>query len=229
VIIAAVALVLAITSGGKKPTAGPKASTTPKAAKPTPTVPAGKWEYIGTRATDSAPLTMHELFPSAFASARVIYYRASVNKGTSCGAALIGSALQAAVKQAGCTQAVRATYGSRVAKVMATIGVYNLTTADAASTAATQAGRSEFVAQLRTKTGFERHIGEGTGIEEALVKGHYLVLVWAEFIDLRAPKTSSQRARLESFMNLLVANTVNEPLSYRMVDGKPMPAASPAG
>jgi hypothetical protein len=111
---------------------------------------------------------------------------------------------------------------------MATIGVFNLKTAALASTAAAKAGHYNFVAQLRSKAGPARNIGQGTGIEEALVKGHYLVLVWAEATNLHAPKGSAQRARLESFMNLVISKTVNAGLSYRMVDGQPMPSSSGA-
>ena len=64
-------------------------------------------------------------------------------------------------------------------------------------------------------------IGQGTGLEEAIVKGHYLVLVWAEKIDLTAPKTAWQRGRLTRFMNTLLQDTVNSPLSFRQVEGKP--------
>ncbi len=81
----------------------------------------------------------------------------------------------------------------------------------------------EFVAQLASKNGVTSKIGQGTGLEEAVVKGHYLVLVWAEKIDLTAPKTAWQRGRLTRFMNTLLQATVNGTLSFRMVEGKPQP------
>jgi len=82
-------------------------------------------------------------------------------------------------------------------------------------------GPSAFVAPLASRNGFSSKLGQGTGIEEALVKGHYLVQVWAERIDLSSPKTIEQRQHLTAFMNTLIQNTVNGGLSYRMVEGKP--------
>ena len=54
------------------------------------------------------------------------------------------------------------------------------------------------------------------------MKGHYLVLVWAEDTNLSPPKGKADRARLTAFMNLLIKQTVNVSLSHRMVDGKPV-------
>ncbi len=226
VIVAAVAAILVATSLSS-PSPPPKAGgpTLHASTSPSPTPPAGPWQYIGSRTSDSQPLTMHELYPLSFSSAGVVYTRAKSAKGTNCQGALIGSALQAAVKAASCTQAVRATYVSQSGGVMATIGVFNLKSSAAASKAALKASHSEFVSQLRPKTGPASKIGQGTGLEEALVKGHYLILCFAQFTSLRAPKTQADRARLESFLTSLVKQTENVGLSYRMVDGKPMAPA----
>lgn len=221
-IIAAVAVILVLTSPGSSPAGGPKANGTPNPVQSSPAPPAGRWEYIGSRTTDSVPLTTAELYPASFTSAGTVYTKVKEAKSTNCRPSLIGGALQAAVRKAGCTQALRATYVSRTAKVMATIGVFNLKSSAAAEAAALKAGHSEFVAQLQSKAGPARKIGQGTGIEEALVKGHYLVLVWAESTDLGAPKIQADRVRLESFMNTVIQQTANVSLSYRMVDGKPV-------
>jgi hypothetical protein len=143
------------------------------------------------------------------------------DNGKNCRGSLIGSALQAAVRRGGCSQELRATYLSRSAKVMATIGVFNLKTAALASKAARKAGRSEFVAQLPANTGPTQAIGQGTGLEEALVKGHYLVLIWAEATNLSAPKNATARAHISAVMSLLINQTVNVSLSTRMVSGRP--------
>jgi hypothetical protein len=222
VIVAAVAAILVVTSPGTGSGSHARAGTSPGSVAPSPTPPAGPWEYIGSRATDPEPLSMHELYPASFAAAGVAYYKAAEAKSANCRAAIIGGTLQSAVRKGNCTQAVRATYFSRSAKVMATIGVFNLSNAALASKAALKASRSEFVAQLPAKSGPAHQIGQGTGIEEALVKGHYIVLVFAEATDLSAPKSQADRMRLESFMNLLIKHTANVGLSYRMVDGKPM-------
>lgn len=223
VVVAAVAAVLVITSLGKpnSPTK-PRAANTPSPkAAPTPTAPAGKWGFIGTRKTDTIPLTLHELFPSSFITGGVYFHVAKLQPGHDCHTGLIGGALQAAVRKANCIQDMRASYVARLDNAMATIGVFNLRSAAAASKAALKTGPSEFVAQLSSKNGVTSKIGQGTGLEEAIVKGHYLVLVWAEKIDLTAPKTAWQRGRLTRFMNTLLQDTVISPLSFRQVEGKP--------
>jgi hypothetical protein len=223
IVVAAVAAVLVITSLGKtnSPTK-PRGLTTPspKAAS-TPTAPPGKWGFIGTRTNDTIPLTLHELFPSSFLTGGVYFHVAKMQPGHVCHSALIGTSLQAAVRKGDCIQDMRASYVARLDNAMATIGVYNLSTAADAGKAALKAGTSEFVAQLPSKNGVTSKIGQGTGLEEAIVKGHYLVLVWAEKIDLTAPKTAWQRGRLTRFMNTLLQDTVISPLSFRQVEGKP--------
>jgi hypothetical protein len=228
IIVVGAGILVALSSNGGSPGKAPKPGGTPTPVHSSNLAPAGPWKYIGTRKTDPVALTTAEMYPASFANGSTVYTRVRTNKAQNCHAALIGSSLEAAVHAAGCNQSLRATYVSRSAGVMATIGVFNLKTAARASTAATKAGHYNFVAQLQSKTGPAHSIGQGTGIEEALVKGHYLVLVWAEATDLHAPKGSAQRARLESFMNLVISKTVNVGLSYRMVDGQPMPAPSGA-
>lgn len=227
-IVVAVALVLVLTSHGNPagnltaPQHNSKNTHSPSAS-PSPSTAGGAWQYIAIRATDPAKLTDQELYPVAFTSAGLGYRRSIDAIAAGCRSALIGSSLQAAVHRAGCTQAIRASYFSRAAKMMATIGVFNLKTYAGAGTAARAAGRSEFVAQLPAHSGPTRQIGQGTGIEYAGVKGHYLVLVYAEFINLRTPTTSAQRQRLDTFISTLIAHTANISLSYRMTSGKPMP------
>jgi hypothetical protein len=224
VIIAAVAAILVITSIGKPTSnsgAGNKSHTPGRSASPTPTKPGGKWGYIGTRATDPTPLTVHEVFPITFITAGVYFHASITELGHNCRTALIGAALQGAVKKAGCSQVLRASYVARDDNAMATIGVFNLANSTVASSAALHMGQSAFVAPLAAKNGVTSKIGQGTGLEEAVVKGHYLVLVWAEKVDLGSPRTKWQRQRLTAFMNTLIGATANRGLSYRMVDGKP--------
>jgi hypothetical protein len=226
VIIAAVAVILVITSIGKQG-ANSRANSQPNrprsSASPTPVRPAGKWGFIGSRQTDSVPLKLTELYPYRFAAGGVFYWATSTKLGHNCRAALIGTALQTAVRRAQCTQVLRASYFSRPRNVMATIGVFNLANSADASTAARHAGPAEFVAVLPGKRGATSRLGQGSGIEEAVVKGHYLVLVWAENVNLTAPQSSSQRHRLTGFMNTLIHGTINNGLSFRMVDGRPAP------
>jgi hypothetical protein len=225
-IIAAVAVILVITSiikPGSNSGASDQTNRSRSSTSPTPTRPPGKWEFIGTRQTDPSPLQLSELFPYRFVAGGVFYYSTITRLGGNCRAALVGSALRAAVRHARCTQVLRATYFSRPQNVMATIGVFNLATSAGARAAALKAGPAEFVAVLPGKKGATSKIGQGSGIEEAVVKGHYLVLVWAENVNLSTPATRAARRRLTGFANTVIHGTVNNGLSYRMVDGKPAP------
>jgi len=223
-IIVAVAAILVISSLFK-PGQNTATNSRPRTSASTPSAPAGKWKYIGARQTDRVPLALKELFPRAFGTNGVYYHVTIVQASHDCQTALIGAALQAAVRRAGCSQVLRASYVAHLEKAMATLGVFNLATSAAAGRAALHTGPSEFVAELPTKNGVTNRIGQGSGIEEAVVKGHYLVLAWAEYIDLSAPRTAAQRAHLTAFMNTLIQATINNALSYRMVEGKPSPQA----
>jgi hypothetical protein len=167
------------------------------------------------------PLTLAELFPARFADTGIAYTRTVAKARGHCSGALIGSALPSAVSHAGCTQVMRASYLSSGTKIMGTIGVLNLTTAAAAEKAGKAAGPAEFIAQLPAAAGPTKRLTRGTGIEAAEVKGHYLVLVWAEFANLRAPKSAAQRQELEAFISVLIQKTANVSLANRMVTGRP--------
>ena len=134
---------------------------------------------------------------------------------------MIGSGLQSAISAASCSQVVRATYLGASLKMMGTIGVFNLKTGQAAKKAESSAGAVNFVAQLRAHKGLTSKIGKGTGIEEAAAKGHYLILIWAEFTDLRKPKNTYQRTQLVRFMTQMLDKTANVSLANRMATGTP--------
>jgi hypothetical protein len=104
---------------------------------------------------------------------------------------------------------------------MATIGVLNLSDVTGAQHAGQAAGATAFIRQLPGTRGPTRNLAKGTGLEEAQFKGHYLILTWAEFTNLKAPGTARQRAQLDAFSRNLVASTANISLSSRMVFGKP--------
>jgi hypothetical protein len=213
--------------GGKHQSAavGPThAKARPSPTDPSPTPSLGPWGHITTRALDPVPLTLAELFPAQFGNAGINYIRTVAKPNPRCAPALIGSGLIAAVSHAGCTQALRASYISSDRKLMGTIGVLNLVTTAAAEKAGKAAGPTEFIAQLPAARGLTRFLTKGTGLEAAEIKGHYLVLVWAEFANLHAPKTAGQKAQLSGFISLLMQHTANVALANRMVTGSPAPS-----
>jgi hypothetical protein len=215
---------------GHKPSAPSADSQRTTGARPSPPVPSpgpspslGSWGHIESRALDPVPLTLAELFPASFSDGGVSYVKTVQKAKVHCAGALAGSQLIAAVARAGCTQAMRASYLSSSRTLMGTIGVLNLVTATAAQQAGKAAGPSEFIAQLPAASGPAKNLTKGTGFEAAEVKGHYLVLVWAEFADLRAPRSPAQRTELEDFISLLMQKTANVSLAMRQVTGSPPP------
>jgi hypothetical protein len=235
-VLLACGLVLALVAGGAaylwlssghksagQAAATPKQSALPppkpQTASPSPSL--GPWGHIETRATDPLALTLAELFPGKFSASGATYARTIERDGTNCAKAVIGSALQSAVEHGKCSQVMRASYLSGNGKVMGTIGVLNLINVTAAEKSGKAAGGADFIDQLPAAKGPTRHLTKGTGLEETEIKGHYLVMVWAEFANLHAPKTKGQRLELEAFCNHLIQNTANLSLASRLVTGKP--------
>ena len=207
------------------PAADSRATSSAKpSAHPSPSPTLGQWGHIESRALDPAPLALAELFPSSFVNGTTTYVRTAQKAKVHCAGALAGSQLVAAVSHAGCTQAMRASYLSSDHKLMGTIGVLNLVTATAAQRAGKATGPSEFIAQLPGARGLTKNLTKGTGIEAAEVKGHYLVLVWAELANLHTPRTPLQKSELEEFITLLMQRTANVSLATRQVTGSPPPS-----
>jgi hypothetical protein len=207
------------------PAADSRATSPAKpSADPSPSPTLGQWGHIESRALDPAPLTLAELFPPSFVDGTTTYVRTAQKAKVHCAGALAGTQLVGAVSHAGCTQAMRASYLSSDHKVMGTIGVLNLVTATAAQRAGKATGPSEFIAQLPGARGLTKNLAKGTGIEAAEVKGHYLVLVWAELANLHTPRTPLQKSELEEFITLLMQRTANVSLATRQVTGSPPPS-----
>ncbi len=234
-LVSAVALIIVVgatyvflTRDHKSPSPAADSRSTASArpsTDPSPSPALGTWGHIATRALDPAPLTLAELFPASFTNGTTSYVRTAQKGKVHCAGALSGSQLVAAVSHAGCTQAMRASYLSSDHKLMGTIGVLNLITVTAAERAGKATGPSEFIAQLPGARGLTKNLTNGTGIEAAEIKGHYLVLVWAEFANLRTPRTPLQKSQLEEFITLLMQRTANVSLATRQVTGSPPPSA----
>jgi hypothetical protein len=206
-------------SNGPDSAASKRAISPSVSASPTPSL--GQYGHIASRKADPTPLTMTELYPAAFTAGGTSVVRTAASKSTNCAAELVGSHIQSAIGSAGCDQVVRATYLASAQGVMGTIGVLNLSTAKAAATLVRAADASDFISQLAGAHGATTKIGQGTGIEEAAAKGHYLILIWAEFTNLRKPRTGAQLATVEQFMTRLLQNTANVSLTTRMLTGTP--------
>jgi hypothetical protein len=182
----------------------------------------GKWQHIGTRSQDPAALTLPQLFPPQFELPNgTSYVRTAATVTKNCSLAVFGSDLQAALQAGHCTQILRASYISGDGTMMGTVGVANLTSSSAAQKAGQVTGPQEIIAPLAAQKGPTSKLGNGTGVVQAEIKGHYLILMWAEFTSLKSPSTSAQRQQLEQFATNLVTGSANINLSTRMLTGKP--------
>ena len=181
----------------------------------------GKWQHIGTRSQDPQPLTLDGLFPPQFELNGSSYTRTAADLSKTCTVAVFGSNLQAALQAGHCTQVLRASYISGNGKMMGTVGVANLISSSAAQKAGQATGPQEIIAPLAAQKGPTSKLGNGTGVVQAEIKGHYLILMWAEFTSLKSPSTSAQRQQLEQFAANLVTGSANINLSTRMLTGKP--------
>src|ERR1035438_7103889 len=180
----------------------------------------GKWQHIGARTQDPDPLTVDGLFPPQFVLNGSSYLRTAASVTKNCSQAVYGAQLQAALQSGGCTQVARASYLSGNGQMMGTVGVVNLTSTAAASKAGQLTGPQAIIAPLSAKKVPTRKLGNGTGVVQAEVKGHYLILMWAEFANLKSPSNSAAKQELEQFAASLVTGSANINLSTRMLSGR---------
>jgi serine/threonine protein kinase len=179
----------------------------------------GMWQHIGTRAKDPVPLTIAGLYPPQFSLNGKGYIRTAASVTRTCSLAVYGTDLQAALQAGHCSQAVRASYISGDGTMMGTVGVINLISSNAAQKAGQVTGPQEIIAPLTGKKGPAKKLGTGTGVVQAEIKGHYLILTWAEYANLKSPAGPAQRQALEQFAANLVTGSANINLSTRMVPG----------
>jgi hypothetical protein len=201
---------------------GNAASATQRPAAPASSAPAGPWKHITTRRDDPTALGLAELFPARFSAGGTTAVRTAQRASrANCAKMVLGGKLQAALRKGGCTQVMRASYLATGQKIMATIGVLNLANVTDSEQAGRATGATAFIRQLPGARGPTRNLMKGTGLEEAEIKGHYLILTWAEFTNLKAPKGPKQRAQLDTFSRELVGSTANVSLTSRELLGKP--------
>lgn len=181
----------------------------------------GKWQHIGSRSQDPQPLTIAALFPPQFELNGASYARTAASVTKTCSLAVYGADLQAALQTGHCTQVARASYLSGDGKMMGTVGVVNLISLSAAQKAGKATSTQEILAPLTSKKGPTSKLGNGTGVVQAEIKGHYLILVYAEYANLKSPSGTAQRQALEQFATNIITGSANINLSTRMLTGKP--------
>jgi hypothetical protein len=221
-VVVIVLITVAYLHFAKGQTAAPAAvsPTRPATASSSASATLGPWKHITTRADDPTALSLKELFPAQYPAGGTVV-RTVEKSGRNCPGTVLGNRLRAAVRKSGCTQVMRASYLSAGQKIMATIGVLNVANVTGAEKAGQATGATAFIKQLPGAHGPTKNLVKGTGLEEAQIKGHYLILTWAEFTNLKAPGGPARRRKLDTFSRQLVAGTAGISLTSRMVFGKP--------
>ena len=181
----------------------------------------GPWQHIGNRSQDPQPLTITVLFPPQFELNGKSYTRTAASVTKTCSLAVYGADLQAALQNGHCTQVARASYLSGDGTMMGTVGVVNLISSNAAQAAGKATSTQEILAPLTSKKGPTSKLGNGPGVVQAEIKGHYLILVYAEYANLKSPSGAAQRQALEQFATNVITGSANINLSTRMLTGKP--------
>jgi hypothetical protein len=209
-------------AGGPLPSPGSTSAATAACVKQF-----GQYCHIELRTDDPKPLTIIELFPPAFVNEtdHGSFMLVGTKLDTTCSNAVIGQDLISSLQSGKCTQVLRASYVSGNNQIMGTIGVVNLASTNGAHDAGRLVGTNDFVAPLSTSKGIASKLGQGTGIVQSEYKGHYLIMIWAEFANLKAPANNAQDQELQRFGNDLIAGTANIALSQRMVNGASATAA----
>ena len=180
----------------------------------------GRWQHIGSRSQDPQPLTLAALYPPQFELNGKSYARTAASITKTCSLAVFGADLQAALQTGHCSQVARASYLSGDGKMMGTVGVVNLISVNAAQKAGKVTSTQEILAPLTSKKGPTSKLGNGTGVVQAEIKGHYLILVYAEYASLKSPSGTAQRQALEQFATNIITGSANINLSTRMLTGK---------
>ncbi|WP_236574677.1 hypothetical protein [Nocardiopsis sp. FR26] len=184
----------------------------------------GMNEVLATREADSRPLNEGELFGSRNAeiSSQSIDFTLRDSELTEdCAAAVWGQAVRTALEEADCTQAGRATYVSD--NYFGVAAVFNLADVEASRALAGALAEPEdeegeatgpdpgFVLAPSGEDPFDR-LGQGYSASDAIVSGHYLVVVWVQPTD-----SESVEDRVSLSGPLVALANVRDPLYRRMV------------
>ncbi|MEV5413879.1 hypothetical protein AB0K60_34250 [Thermopolyspora sp. NPDC052614] len=223
-------VVVLAAAGGGLYYAAQRGTQSPDAAAASPTAapatdsarPGGKYGYAASRATDPLPLQQAELFPKAkIKSGKRTYLMTARRNDKTCKNAAEGSKIQKALKAAGCTQIVRASFQDASGKIIGTVGVANLKTSAGARKVASAGAakeRKDYVKPLQGKKGATKFLGNGEALAGVWTHGHYAVLLWFQFKDGHKP-TAAETKRLNLAAGDITDKTVFPALDTRALTG----------
>ncbi|MBW8487452.1 hypothetical protein [Actinomadura parmotrematis] len=199
----------------------PAAGTAPAAqATPSPSETPLEPVKLKSRDTDPQPLTAKEFGKSGFSADQQKYKRAAFKSG-SCSGVVAGAKLVAAVKKAGCSQALRTTYTRTDGKLVGTVGVLNLKTEDGAKSAARAALAKDAYLKPLPGGGTTAKIGVGEAVGTAQAQGHYLVMTWVQRPNGKKIPDASQKYAQAFAQAVIKGSGLTYALAYRETEGKP--------
>ncbi|MCK9869965.1 hypothetical protein MRI28_09965 [Nocardiopsis dassonvillei] len=177
-------------------------------------------EVLATREADSRPLNENELFGdrnAEISSQSIDFTLGESVLAEDCAAAVWGEPAKAALAEADCTQAGRATYVSDT--YFGVVAVFNLADVEGSRAVAAALAEPEgegaqdpgFVLSPSGAEPFDR-LGSGYSASDAVVSGHYLVLVWVQPTD-----SESVEDRVSLSGPLVALANFRDPLYRRMV------------
>ncbi|GIH29150.1 hypothetical protein Aph01nite_74600 [Acrocarpospora phusangensis] len=225
--VIAVGLVLVVAVGFWFSASGEKAPETaasPKATPSLPQVPGGQYGYAASRKTDPEPLTTKELFGKAKITNKGRSYRRTTFKYNKvCKDAISGAKIEKALKAAGCTQLIRASFRDAGGKVIGTVGVANLKTSAGAKKVATAGAgdeRKDFLKPLPGTDEISKFLGQGEAYAGGWYHGHYAVLLWFQFKDGHKPEKAELKRLTQAAVDI-TDQTVFAALDRRSIRGAP--------
>lgn len=183
----------------KEPTPAPPVAES-SSAEPSPTTPSPSPSFdftkLNSAETDPRPLTLREAFPDRrIALAGRAYRRVAWHLDRNCARAANGD-LGAALKKAGCSRVLRATFVDGSKTYAVTTGIVVLPTDDARKKAvkAIDIGHGVWFRPLaaRSGTGAEK-IEESSGLGTRVEIGRYIVFALAAYSDGHNPSGADKR------------------------------------
>lgn len=191
-------------------------------------------EVLALREVDNRPLNEGEMFTRGneeISSQDLVFTLQESTLTEDCAEAVWGEAVQAALAEAGCTQAAMGAYTAEEHLGVAVI--FNLEDVDASRAVArameepeeedgTEADDPGFLVPNTAQEPFDR-LGQGYSAGEAVVSGHYLVVAWVQRTD---SESAQDRASLAA--PLVALGNFRDPLYRRMVELGDGSAGQPA-
>lgn len=232
--IAAVVIVLgggvaafAMSGGDKKkddtpPPAAAKSSSAAPSSKPSPSpTETGNGNKADTRSTDPKPLGLKEIFgkKTSFKYGGKKYVMTTRKATTKCADAVHGTKFRKALKKGGCTQVLRASFSD--GKMVATIGVANLKSLDAAHAAQKASLPKDAFLVALPGAGSTKKLGQGLSVTSADPRFHFLIMSWVQYPNGKKIPKSAYSATSTFIRNVTKGTTLGTALAYRSISGEP--------